>query len=176
MKKQARFGIQALMVVVAAMLAPVMASAAVISIDDTHNYEDVGFLSGTAGVTNAFDVALAGSYRATLTDFKFPDAFQALQLIVTSSTQEYGRITSPGSFLFDATPGRYYVSVTGDAGDAFDLGLYGVWIGAALDAPPAPVALPEAGLLMASALGLLTLMRLRRRGGDDSYVASLAPA
>jgi hypothetical protein len=154
-----------------ALLAAIMlgatlsAQAAVVTVDATHPYQDVGFISGTGGVTNAFDIALAGSYQAKLTDFKFPDAFQTLQLIVTSATDEYGRITEPGSFSFDATPGRYYVSVMGKAHPPFDLGLYGVWIGAAAVQPPvAPVAIPAAGLLMLSALGVLAV--IRRRGGE----------
>jgi hypothetical protein len=137
------------------------AQADMVEVGADSSYQDVGFISGVDRSSNAFDIVLAGTYRATLTDFVFPEAFQALQLIVTSATQEFGRIEGTGSFVFDADPGRYFVSLFGQAGGIFDLGLYGVDISVA---NVAPVPLPPAALLLLSALGALAAVRKRREG------------
>jgi hypothetical protein len=147
------------------------ARAATVSVDAAHDYQDVGFIIGTQGITNAFDVALAGTYEATLTDFSFPDAFQAVQLIVTSATHELNRITGPGHFLFDAAPGRYYVSLMGRAGNDFELSLYGVRIAAAGE-PPAPVPIPGASWLMISSIALLSFLGWRRRVREQGLAAA----
>lgn len=132
------------------------------------SYQDVGFISGISSSSQAFEIVTAGVYRATLTDFVFPEAFQTLQLIVTSATQEYGRIDGSGSFLFDVDPGRYFVSLFGQAGGVFDLGLYGVDISAA---NVAPVPLPPAALLLLSALGALAATRARRKEDVEKSLA-----
>ena len=70
-------------------------------------YDDTGFISGkTVGYSsNEFTIENSGIYTATLKDFKFPDLFQNLGLIITANgTDELGRINGPGSFNFAAAP------------------------------------------------------------------------
>jgi len=123
-------------------------------------YDDTGFISGkTAGYSsNEFTIENSGIYTATLKDFKFPDLFQNLGLIITANgTDELGRINGPGSFNFAAAPGMYTASLYGLAGGAMELGLYGVSV--------APVALPPALVLLGSSLLVLVgLPRMRKAG------------
>lgn len=144
------------------------ARADIVTIDAGNPYQDVGFIEGIGYVSRPFEVALAGTYQATLKDFSFPEPFQVIELIVTSATHEYGRLTSSDSFFFSVDPGRYFVSLMGQAGTAFDLGLYGIEI--AYVSNVAPVPLPPAALLLLSALGVLGMRELgsRRAPGGDA--------
>ena len=152
------------------------ARADIVTIDADNSYQDVGFIEGSGHLSHlsqSLDIVLAGTYQATLKDFSFPEPFQTIQLVVTSATHEYGRLTSSGSFLFDADPGRYFVSLIGQAGAAFDLGLYGIEI--AYVSGIAPVPLPPAALLLLSALGVLAMRARGRRqaqGGDAVPLAA----
>lgn len=123
-------------------------------------YSDTGFISGKSVgyASNEFTIDNSAVYTATLKDFKFPDPFQNLALIITTNgTEELGRINGPGSFNFAAAPGIYTASLYGLAGGTLELGLYGVNI--------APVALPPALVLLGSSLLVLFgLPRLRKDG------------
>jgi hypothetical protein len=142
------------------------AQAAVVTVDAANPYQDVGLVSGFSGTLNPFDIGAAGTYQVRLTDFAFPaDPFDTLRLIITSATEEYARLDGPGSFLFVADPGHYFVSlVWGTAGD-FDMGLYGVEIAASV------VPVPSSVIMLMSAIGVLAFLRFRRR----RYASDAAP-
>lgn len=149
------------------------AQAHTVTIDEGNPYQDVGFV-GKKGITetNVFEIALAGTYQATLTDFHFPEPFDVIQLIVTSATEEYGRLTAPGTFFFNADPGRYFLSLWGETGSDFKLGLYGIEI--AYVSNVAPVPLPPAALLLVSALGLLSMREYGKRRREENAMSSVA--
>lgn len=150
-----------------AMLLGGPAQAAVVTVDASNSYQDVGLGFGVSGTVNPFDVGTAGAYQVNLTDFAFPtDSFESLRLIITSATGEYGRLDAPGSFLFNANPGHYFVSLAWDTAGGFDMGLYGVEIAQA-------VPVPSSALLLLSALGLLVWSR---RGRGLPVIARTAAA
>jgi hypothetical protein len=132
-------------------------------------YDDTGFISGkSVGYSsNEFTIGNSGVYTATLKDFKFPDLFQNLGLIITANgTDELGRISGPGSFNFAAAPGIYTASLYGLAGGAMELGLYGVSV--------APVALPPALVLLGSSLLVLVGLPRMRKDRDSTKDAVAA--
>lgn len=121
-------------------------------------YEDVGFLRGTASATqahgdhgNAFVINQTGTYKATLTDFKFPNAFTSeFGLQVVASNESVGAVNGAGSFTFDATAGTtYWALVFGETAGRLNLGAYGVRIE---QIALAPVPVPGGLLLLASAV------------------------
>jgi hypothetical protein len=143
------------------------AQAAVVTVDASNSYQDVGLGFGVSGKVDPFDIGAAGAYQVSLADFAFPaDTFESLRLIITSATAEYGRLDGPGSFLFNADPGHYFVSLAWDTAGGFDMGLYGVEIAQA-------VPIPSSALLLLSALGLLVWSR---RGRGLPMIARTAAA
>ena len=139
-------------------------------------YKDNGFIYGNTPyyASNDFTISDAGTYKATLTDFSFPQSLQQLGLIVTDGgTNQLARLDGPGNFTFDATPGTYTANIYGIAGGSLQLGLYGISI--ALDDGSvgnlAPVALPSALILLVSAL-LVFGGVARRRPGWTAITAS----
>lgn len=127
-------------------------------------YENVGVVQGAAYYSNAFKIEAAGTYKATLTDFNFPSMYGQLSLDVTTASTSMGKLTGPGSFVFDAAPGTYYARLFGVGSGSLDLGLLGVRI-ESFTAPPVPV--PAAIVLLASGLCVLGQMAWRRRGVTD---------
>lgn len=116
-------------------------------------YEDVSFFCGTAEQAEQFTINNAGTYSATLTDFKFPNSFTAnFGLMVSTSVAEMGQTLGPGSFTFEATPGTYWASVFGVPGGSLNMGLFGVRVEMLASAVPSPVPLPGGLVLLASAL------------------------
>jgi hypothetical protein len=110
-------------------------------------------------INDVFEITEAGSYLATLTDFGFPVPMVATGMDVTTSTDLLGKLTAPGSFIFDATPGNYFVSFFGFA-DVFSdklpdtrLGQYGIEI--------TQIPVPPAAWLFGS--GLLGMIAISRR-------------
>jgi hypothetical protein len=94
-------------------------------------YEDVGILSGLDFNTKPFEIADAGLYEATLTDFEYPGGvgFDYLSLAITSSTEMFGFVEltggiTSGMFTFYADPGTYFATIIGETTGT--LGLYGV--------------------------------------------------
>lgn len=161
-EKIARFGAGIVAGMVLLLGGQLTAQAALVTVDASHTYQDVGLVSGFSGAVNPFDIGAAGTYRVQLTDFAFPaDPFETLRLIITSATAEYARLDSPGSFLFTAGPGHYFLSLVWDSGGAFDMGLYGVEI-AASAASVVPV--PPTVFMLMSAIGVLVFLRYRSRG------------
>lgn len=116
-------------------------------------YEDVSFFNGVGTQSDAFKISTAGTYKATLTDFKFPNTFTAnFGLLVGTSNTEMGETLGAGSFMFDAAPGTYWASIYGVTDAPLNLGLFGVRIEQLSSAVAAPVPLPGGLLLLASAL------------------------
>jgi hypothetical protein len=57
--------------------------------------------------TQTLNVATAGSYDVTLTDLKFPGAFQDLAVLVSQGSQVLGKIFGGGTFSMNVQPGTY---------------------------------------------------------------------
>jgi hypothetical protein len=90
-------------------------------------YDKVELFQTDAFFTDMFEISEAGSYKAILTDFKFPMPMVATGMSVTTATDLLGSLLAPGSFNFDATPGKYFVSFFGFAdSSATQLGQYGI--------------------------------------------------
>lgn len=116
-------------------------------------YEDVSFFNGVGTQSDAFKISTAGTYKATLTDFKFLNRFTAdFGLLVGTGVEEKGETLGPGSFTFTAMPGTYWASIAGVAEGPLHIGLFGVRIEQLSSAVVAPVPLPGGLLLLASAL------------------------
>jgi hypothetical protein len=96
-------------------------------------YEDMGFIKGSGGVVNKFQINEAGAYQVSLIDFKYPTSFDTLSVQITQGSQnplaEVGR-WDEGMNIFNASaPGVYYANVSGNMGDkAWELGLYGLQV------------------------------------------------
>ena len=120
-------------------------------------FETTGWITGTEGVTFAFEADTAPyTYKATLSDLSEDPffGFDFLFLSITTATDTVDSIVSPGSFSFDATPGEtYFANIFGTGGGAVGAGLFGLEITA--------VPVPPAVLLLGS--GLLALFALKRK-------------
>jgi len=117
-------------------------------------YDKVELFQTGAFFTDMFEISEAGSYKATLTDFEFPIPMVATGMSVTTATDLLGSLLAPGSFNFDATPGKYFVSFFGFADtSAPQLGNYGIEI--------SQIPIPAAVWLFGS--GLLGLCLISRR-------------
>jgi hypothetical protein len=71
-------------------------------------YQDLQFISEDTASTETFSVDAAGSYRATLVDFAFPDPFSVLALAITQGDPEtgiieHGIVFGTGFFTFNIT-------------------------------------------------------------------------
>jgi hypothetical protein len=118
-------------------------------------YEKVELFENSMIINDVFEITEAGSYLATLTDFEFPVPMVATGMDVTTATSTLGMLKAPGSFIFDATPGNYFVSFFGIADDfaSTKLGQYGIDISL--------VPIPPAVWLFCS--GLLGMIGIARR-------------
>ena len=117
-------------------------------------YDKVELFQTGVFFTDMFEISEAGSYKATLTDFEFPIPMVATGMSVTTATDLLGSLLAPGSFNFDATPGKYFVSFFGFADtSAPQLGNYGIEI--------SQIPIPAAVWLFGS--GLLGLCLISRR-------------
>lgn len=117
-------------------------------------YDKVELFQTEAFFTDIFNISEAGSYKATLTDFEFPMPMVATGMSVTTATDLLGSLLAPGSFNFDAMPGKYFVSFFGFADTAApQLGQYGIEI--------TQVSVPAAVWLFGS--GLLGMIGIARR-------------
>jgi len=122
-------------------------------------YEAVELVSGRNFMTDMFYIETGGTYLATLTDLVFPTRLGQLGMSVATPTERLGMTLGAGSFVFDALPGSYYLSLFANTNNRYSLGQYGVRI--ALADSTSPVPLPPALWLFAS--GLLALSRLPGR-------------
>ena len=123
-------------------------------------FETTGWITGTDGTGFIFDFeadTAPFTYRATLSDMSQDPYFglgEFLFLSITTSTDTVDSIIGPGSFTFDATPGKtYFANVFGTGGGTAGAGLFGIEITA--------VPVPPALLLLGS--GLFALFALRKR-------------
>jgi len=117
-------------------------------------YDKVELFQTEAFFTDMFEISEAGSYNVTLTDFEFPIPMLATGMSVTTATDLLGSLLAAGSFNFDATPGKYFVSFFGFANtSAPQLGNYGIEI--------SQIPVPAAVWLFGS--GLLGLYLISRR-------------
>ena len=117
-------------------------------------YDKVELFQTGVFFTDPFEITEAGSYKASLTDFEFPMPMVATGMSVTTATDLLGSLLAPGSFNFDATPGKYFVSFYGFADmSAPQLGQYGI------DISQVPV--PASVWLLGS--GLLGFIGISRR-------------
>ena len=118
-------------------------------------YETTGFFVGAVpGFANpSFTITTGGNYLATLSDLSFgPMGFSDLFMSVSTSTISLGSTSSPGSFSFMASPGKYFANVVG-----LPTGLGGIF---GLQITPAPIPIPATAYLFGSGLiGLLTIAR-----------------
>jgi hypothetical protein len=71
-------------------------------------------------------VADDGSYDVTLTDLKFPTAFDSLALVVSRGSQVLGKVFGAGTFSFTGTPGTYQLTFVASPSSDQLFGLYGV--------------------------------------------------
>lgn len=126
--------------------------------------DEVAFITGTDISVFEFEITMAipGGFTTTLTDFEFPEAFDALLMTITSATQTLGTLLAPGSFTFNADPGTYFASVIGVATGALNLGLAGIEVQAI--GGPVTVPLPPAVWLMGVAV--VALVTVRRREAE----------
>ena len=118
-------------------------------------YDNVELFKTETFFTEVFEISDAGSYMATLTDFNFPAPMVGTGMSVTTATDMLGSLMAPGSFNFNATPGKYFVSFFGNADThkCSRLGQYGIEI--------SQVPVPATALLFVS--GLLGLIGIARR-------------
>jgi hypothetical protein len=124
-------------------------------------YDKVELFETQREFTETFEILEAGSYLATLTDFEFPMSMIETGMDVTTATSTLGMLMGPGSFIFNAMPGNYYVSFYGFA-DVFSdklpdtqLGQYGIEI-SQIPVPPA------AWLFCSGLLGMIAISRRKK--------------
>ena len=124
-------------------------------------YDKVELFQTETFFTDSFAISEAGAYKATLTDFNFPAPMIATGMSVTTTTDSLDSLLAPGSFMFNATPGTYFVSFFGTADilSPSQLGMYGIDI-SAIDINAVPV--PAAVWLFGSGLIGLTVAARRK--------------
>jgi hypothetical protein len=85
-------------------------------------------VSSTAALFNVQSLTVAddGSYDVTLTDLKFPTAFDSLALVVSRGSQVLGKVFGAGTFSFTGTPGTYQLTFVASPSSDQLFGLYGV--------------------------------------------------
>ena len=79
-------------------------------------YEKVEIFKNHVHFTDGFTINTKGVYEATLTDFKFPNAFKKSGMNITTGTNSLGELLGTGSFTFEAGPGDYHVSMFAQVG------------------------------------------------------------
>lgn len=123
-------------------------------------YEDVQMVMSETHFTDWLYIREAGTYQGTLTDFGFPAPFSRLGLSINTGTSLLASLEAPGTFVFDAEPGRYYLSLFAVTDEETGYGQYGIKI-AALSDEVSEVPLPSGLILLGS--GLLGLTGAARR-------------
>lgn len=97
-------------------------SAASVLFDQTQN------VSATPSLFNTQTLAVtdSASYDVTLTDLKFPAAFDSLALIVTRGSQVLGKVFGSGPLSFTSSPGDYLLTFVATPSSDQQFGLYGL--------------------------------------------------
>jgi hypothetical protein len=104
-------------------------SSATLAFDKTQSVSSSPALFNSQTVTVADD----SGYQVTLTDLKFPTAFDSLALVVSRGSQVVGKVFGGGTFTFTATPGDYQLTfVASPSADQ----LFGLYAAAMAYAPP----------------------------------------
>ncbi len=97
--------------------------------------EKVTSVSAPAPVTDitaidtGFDIATAGGYTLTLTDFGvggFFDPFTSISLALARDSAIVGTLNAAGTLTFNATPGRYDLAIVADPAGTAGEGLLGI--------------------------------------------------
>lgn len=128
------------------------------------DYEQVEFFRGSYATITPFSILAAGKYEFSLTDLSFPNMLKDLGAAVTTSGNKLGQLFGTGSMIFDAQPGKYYLSLFADTFEARDLGLFGLNLHALSGTGvPVPSAVPVPGALWLFGSGLLGLVGMVRR-------------
>lgn len=126
-------------------------------------YETVEFINGTEANVVSLNSLQLGEYSLTLTDFVFPNAFEALGVTITSATSMVDQLLLDGEtqasidFTIDQVD-SYYLSVFGVATGNYNLGLYGLEL---RNVSYSPIPLPTPALLML--LGLGSIIAVKRK-------------
>gem|GEM_PF-2565211 len=109
--------IKPIILILAATCSVVSISRAATLTDDVV-YETVAVFSGATLTNHTFEISRAGTYHATLTDFRFPKPLAHASLSIADDRVALARLDEPGSVFFDGGPGLYSVdlSATADAG------------------------------------------------------------
>jgi hypothetical protein len=128
------------------------------------DYEQVEFFRGSYATITPFSILAAGKYEFSLTDLGFPNVLKDLGAAVTTSGNKLGQLLGTGSMIFDAQPGKYYLSLFANTFEARDLGLFGLNLHALSGTGvPTPSAVPVPGALWLFGSGLLGLAGMLRR-------------
>jgi hypothetical protein len=97
--------------------------------DKVQNVVAPGPVTDVGTIDSFFDIATAGDYKLTLTDFGvsgFFDAFTSISFALTRDSQIVQTLNGPGSFTFAATPGHYSIAVVADPAGTAGEGLLGI--------------------------------------------------
>lgn len=131
-----------------------------------------------AGIDTDFDVAVAGDYTLTLTDFGtsgFFDPFTSVSLALTRDDQLVTRLDAPGQLTFAATPGRYSVAILADPAGTAGEGLVGVRVvSAAGGAPVLDFTEAVGASFMSATFDVPSAMRVEVRSADLGFPAPFA--
>ena len=86
-------------------------------------------------------LAANGSYDATLTDLKFPDAFASLALVISQGSTVLGKVVGSGPVTFAGSPGTYQLTFVASPSTQQLFGLYGLSVTQAPVTPAPTVSL-----------------------------------
>jgi len=89
-------------------------------------FDQTQSVSATPTLFSAQTLTIAdnASYDVSLTDLKFPEAFDSLALVVTRGSQVLGKIFGAGTFSFNGTPGTYTLTFVASPSSDQQFGLY----------------------------------------------------
>jgi len=88
-----------------------------------------GPVTDVAAIDTGFDIATAGSYTLTLTDFGsggFFDPFTSISLALARDSAIVGTLNAAGTLTFSATAGHYDLAIVADPAGAAGEGLLGI--------------------------------------------------
>jgi hypothetical protein len=89
-------------------------------------YDQTQVVSAAASLFNTQTITVTddASYDVTLTDLKFPEAFDSLALVVTRGSEVLGKVFGSGPFSFTGTPGTYTLTFVASPTADQQFGLY----------------------------------------------------
>ncbi len=127
------------------------------------DYDQVEFFRGSYTSITPFTIGTAGKYEFSLTDLSFPNDLKDLGAAITTSGNKLGQLLGTGNMIFDAQPGKYFLSIFADTLRSCDLGQFGLNLHALSGTPNTPSAVPVPGALWLFGSGLLGLAGMVRR-------------